>query len=379
MEHFDIDTPHRESAVSSTTTETVRQNRMKFVPKNGAAIRRLGERILQMQTVDGALPLGGPGAGGSRRVVPYFGHFGAWGLTLAFRATEEPHFRVAVRRWIEWNDARRNPDGTVYDYKGQPGAWESTKDYDSTDSYGSTYLELLDTFSRSPLPDSERTWLETRLPFAEQSVKAMLLTQQKNGLTTAKPTWPVMYTMDNTEVLRGLMAGMRLGTRLESSLSARHKSGAFVIGSKCAAEIKRVTAAIEKDLWDEPNACYLVGLQTDGGKMKGLSKWYPDIMANLMAIGWLPALPNWKRRHQALYTTLIAKFADSPETGIPSAIHSDGDLERLIWWGFAVKAQGDRPRLERIQVALRAFDTHLTRFTNPATLGHACRILAEEE
>jgi hypothetical protein len=271
---------------------------------------------------------------------------------------------------MEWNDTRRNPDGTIYDYQGKPGAWVSTKDYDSTDSYGSTYLELLNALAALPLPDTTRRWLRTRLPFARQAMDAMLLTQQKNGLTTAKPTWPVMYTMDNTEVLRGLLAA----AQFFKSESGRDP----VAAARAAAQVKRVTAAIAHDLWDAGNDCYLVGLQTDGGKITGLQKWYPDIMANLMALGWLVPEADPERRHPRLYNQLIKQFADSPESGIPLTLVTEEDMERLVWWGFAARAQKDEARFGRICAVLRTFDPKIHMFTNPAPLGHTCRLLAAE-
>jgi hypothetical protein len=326
------------------------------------AIVRAGELLLAMQTRDGALPLGAPGAP-ERRVVTYFGHLGARGLVLAYQAAGDRRFLDAVRHWVEWVDARRNPDGTVYDYTGREGAWKATGDYDSTDSYASTYLELMDTLARAPLPEGDRRWLLTRRSFARRSVDAMLLTLQKQDLTTAKPTWPVMYTMDNVEVLRGLRAG-------------EHFLGGDAPAARCREMAPRVEVAIANRLWDAGNGCYLVGLQTDGGRMTGLEKWYPDIMANLMAIGWLPPDASTAARNRVLYRRLAASFADAPETGIPAEAKGEGDLEHLAWWGFAARTAGDTARLANIRAALaRAVVSPDRHYTNPATLGHTCRLL----
>jgi hypothetical protein len=338
------------------------------------AVVRAGEMLLAMQTRDGALPIGASEAP-ERRVVPYFGHLGARGLVLAYEASaRDRRFLEATRRWVEWVDARRNPDGTVYDYTGREDAWKATGDYDSTDSYASTYLELIDALDRALLPDADRRWLRTRRPFARRSVDAMLLTLQRQDLTIAKPSWPVMYTMDNVEVLRGLRAGERfLGG--DGATDADRRAAA-----RCREVGARMEAAIARRLWDDANACYLVGLQTDGGRMAGLEKWYPDVMANLMAIGWLPTGASTDARNRVLYRRLVALFADAPGASIPGEARNEGEAERLAWWGFAARAAGDAVRLTKIRSALaQAILRPGSAFTNPATLGHACRLLSIAE
>jgi hypothetical protein len=329
-----------------------------------AALQTVTARILALQTTDGAIPLGGS-PDRPRRLVPYFANFGALGLVIAARIeTDGVRTKTlldSARRWTRWYDAHRNPDGTIFDYEGTTGAWKSTGKYDSTDSYASTYLEL-----QAALGGNERdgSWLRERYRFVRLSVAAMGLTRQKNGLTTATPKWPVMYTMDNVEVLRGLRAASRIAGKVKQSSDAK----------TWTALADQTEAALSRDLWDPQNRCYLVGLQTDGGTMKGLQKWYPDVMANLMAVGWLPG----SARNQSLYRKLAADFAPKPDSGIPASAQNEGGLERLVWWGFAARAAGDTARLQRIEGALVAADYKRLAITNPATLGHICRLLSPE-
>lgn len=313
-------------------------------------LRTITDRILALQTPDGAFSLG-------KRVVPYFGNFGALGLvTVAQNETDVAYKRRLLdtaRRWTHWYDAHRNPDGTIFDYEGTSGAWKSTGKYDSTDSYASTYLEL-----QAVLGDKDR------YPFVKRSVGAMGLTRQKNGLTTATPKWPVMYTMDNVEVLRGLRAAVHIAETLKQSGDAKHWS----------ALAAQTETAILRELWDTRNHCYLVGLQTDGGKMDGLKKWYPNMMANLMAVGWLPR----SERHRALYRRLVAEFSQTTDSGVPTVVQKEEDLERLVWWGFAAQATGDTSRCKQIEATLTKADYPRLAVTNPATLGHICRLLTAE-
>jgi len=99
-------------------------------------------------------------------------------------------------------------------------------------------------------------------------------------MTLAKPTYPVMYVMDNTETLRGLRSAHELAVALGDGTEKR----------RTQAEADRMESAIDSLLWDPSVPSYFIGIQTDGGKSGGLKDWYPDIMANLMAIAWLPPI-----------------------------------------------------------------------------------------
>ena len=229
----------------------------------------------------------------------------------------------------------------------------------STDSYASTYLELLGLLHRV---EPDPLWLRGRWQFVRRSVAAIVLTRQPNGLTTATPTYPVMYTMDNIEVLRGLRTAVALAKSFGSKSEV----------SQWSALADATESGIASKLWDYKENCYLVGLQVDGGRAAGLSKWYPDVMANLMAVGWLPK----SERRMQLYGKLVAKFADAPDTGIPHVVGNENALERLIWWGFAARTAGDRTRFPAIQATLRATDPTKLGVANPATVGHVCRLLS---
>ncbi len=319
--------------------------------------------LAAMQSPDGAFPMAKPGSADSSRVIPYFSSLGAFGLTVAAAETgdrkQRDQYVNAARRWAEWNDSRRNPDGTIFDHEGKSGAWKPTGKYDSTDSYASTYLELLGLLDRvAPNP----LWLRGRWQFVHRSVAAIVLTRQPNGLTTATPTYPVMYTMDNIEVLRGLRAAVALAKSLGNKAE----------GTEWNALADATESGIAGKLWDPKENCYLVGLQVDGGRAAGLSKWYPDVMANLMAVGWLPR----SERRMQLYGKLVAKFANAPDTGIPRAVSNEDTLERLTWWGFAARTAGDRTRFPAIQATLRATDLTKLAIANPATVGHVCRLLS---
>jgi hypothetical protein len=313
-----------------------------------APIDRYTTAIRAKQTTDGAIVMGTvtPTA---NHIVPYFANLAA--LALA----EAPGYTNlnAAKSWANFYRARMKADGTVDDQNGQPGAWTSTGTRDSTDSYASTFLEVMDAIRKR-----DPAWTKLRFNDITRAVGAIKLTLQPNGLTLAKPDWPVMYTMDNVEVWRGMNAAVRLATSAGKADSATAWT-AIAIG---------VEVAIERDLWDTVRGSYRIGIQPDGGKMEGLEQWYPDVMANLMAIGW--GKPS--TRHTALYTLLLQRFG----TNLPTVVQSEDDLDVLTWWAFAARARADKARFAALSSRLAAWDPAVVTTSNPALLGHVCRLLS---
>jgi hypothetical protein len=322
--------------------------------RSGSALIQAANRILQQQTQDGAIVMGAlPSQQAS--ITPYFANFAGLGLITAYRERHDARYLEAARRWVDWYAAHQNADGTINDYTGGPDAWKSTGDYDSTDSYAATYLELLLAIAGAT---REKEWLRTHYPSALHALAAIRLTLQPCGLTLAKPTYPVMYTMDNVETLRGLHAAAEIAGMVKDGVTA----------SQTAAMAHRMETAIQRDLWSASLHYYRIGVQPDGFRHEGLTKWYPDVMANLMAIAWL--LPT--EPHRALFKRLKTQFHPT----LPDVIHNEDDLEHLCWWGWAAKGVGDTALSAKIVGRLRGFDSALPEAINPGLLGHICRLLA---
>ena len=247
--------------------------------------------------------------------MPYFACLAALGLVAAGE-------KEAARRYLRWHDAHREPDGTLFDWERTDSGWRKLPDRDSTDSYAAVYLELAKALG------------ETR--FVAASLAVLRRERQENGLTIAKPDYPVCYTMDNVEVWRGLRA-----------------AGALK-------EADATLAAIERALWEESASCYRIAVQTDGGKQSAdLTQWYPGQMAQLLAIAWLPI----SERRRALYRRL--------PKALPKSASSEGDVDRLIWWGFAAQTVGDSATLTVVRRALTSLPDSLY---NTAFYGHILRL-----
>lgn len=315
-------------------------------------VSRFADEIVWRQASDGAIVMGQM-APKDNKVVPYFANLAAIGLVSAARDTGQKSYLAAGKRWAAWYAAHMNADGTLYDYAGRPGAWMSKGDFDSTDSYAGTYLELLEAISIS-----DKAWVAARYALVGKAVKAIRLTFQPNGLTLAKPKWPVMYVMDNVETARGLRAAAHIA-------KITHHAGDAKTWTSIAV---RMESAIETRLWNGSRQAYYVGVQQDGGRESGSGEWYPDVMANLMAVAW--GVPS--QRHRDLFKHLIATSGAL----IPASASTEEDLDRVVWCGLAARAADDRARSEAMATRLTGFDARKVSVYNTALLGHACRLLS---
>lgn len=314
------------------------------------------ELLLQHQAPDGALVQGSVTARRAR-VVPYFANLGALGLVAAGRATGDARCPEAARRWVHWYETHQNPDGTICDYVRTNDQWQATGACDATDAYAATLLEVCAALQRAA-PDA--AWLRQRRPVLERAVAALRLTLQPNGLTCARPGWPVMYTMDNIEVWRGLNAGAEMAGAL----------GDVAWQRELAERAARTGQALGRELFDEARQVYRVGVQTNGASMKDKGDWYPWVMANLMAVAELPSAP----RQRGLFEKLQREHAAM----MSSELRTAEAWDRLIWWGYAARGVGDARLHAAIVERLRTAAALLPTVSNPATLGRLCLVLAPD-
>lgn len=324
-------------------------------PGNLGAAKEAARLILAQQTEDGAITMGRLTEKDSQ-IISYFGCFAAQGLVAVYRKTHDAKLIEAARRWVAWYEAHQNPDGTIFDYTGHSGAWKSTGKYDSTDSYAAVYLDLLHDLNRAA-PDA--SWLKKRKRSIALAIKGIRLTMQPSGLTLAKPDYPIMYTMDNVETLLGLRAATELARALGNKTMAQD--------AKAMAD--RMEAAISSELWSSKESYYRIGVQPDGYKHEGLKAWYPDVMANLMAVAWLPP----SLRNRSLYKRVFAKFG----SGIPTQAKTKYDLGVLIWWGWAARGANDRATLAAIQNRFVGFERLCADGCDAGDLGHIARLCAQ--
>lgn len=327
-----------------------------------AALKTAADRIVSatyLQT-DGAISMGG-----GTQVNPYFSCHAVIGLAHACKIAKKPQYAQAMRGWLTWYAQHLNADGTIDDFTGSPGQWKPDASPDSTDAYAATFLEAL---SEAIPIVADAKWRKQMAPFATKAVGAMRLTlQKKYGLTTATPAYPVMYTIDNVEVWRG------------------ERSAAVIAGIDTADGKKRLgqadatLAAIRSLLRDKNDVFYLYGMQTDGyqfNAVKTMSNWYPEQMAQLAPIAWLPL----DSRHQDLYNQMKTQYFGA----LPLNVGETNDtwqikeekLGKLLFWAMAAETMGDKATATTLLDRMLDFDARMGAFYNVALYGWLCRAFA---
>jgi len=321
-----------------------------------ACLVPMAKAIRAQQRSDGAIVMGDRAP---YRLSPYVANYAALGLLDAYQITHDPSSLRAVKRWQEWYLAHLNVDGTIYDYSGDVGAWQPTNDYDSTDAYAATFMRLVWRYAQVA---KDPLWVRHLLTELPKLANAIRLTLQGDGLTTAEPNYPAMYTMDNVEVYQGWVASAQLAQKM-------HRADLAHIYGRLA---KATLHAIDTLLWVHDNrggGHFLIGIQPNGAsiEVKQPMVWYPDQMAQLMAIAWLPK----SSRTFGLYSALCRG-----ELKLPSIIITEDELSYVVWWALAAETVGDRPTLSRILQLLIAVPKTLPTVMDVGLEGHVCTILA---
>lgn len=151
----------------------------------------------------------------STRIVPYFSAFAVLGIIAA----DVDGAQETALNYINWYISRMNTKetdingvaGTVYDYytfvspdgktavdvRAMDLFGDSTKNYDSTDSYASTFIQILCAYTQK----YDKSFLDDKKDLIKTLTDVIYSTYCENlGLTGAKPDYMVCYLMDNCEV-----------------------------------------------------------------------------------------------------------------------------------------------------------------------------------
>ncbi len=261
-------------------------------------IRPEAERILAAQFSDGSIPLhyrsGADPEGEPVTVIPYFSHFAARGLLIAYRHSGDERFAQGARRWMQWYADHMNPDGTVNDYQGIYPDLRSTGDMDSTDSYAALYLTLLRDEAR--ISDAS-DFLYSMQDSVRRAVAALELTLQDDGLTFAKPSYRMKYLMDNIEVREGYAAAIEIADRLGWKKEKVRWQTAFDL----------LTRLLQEKFYSKDRQWFAFAID-EAGQTHFDTEYYPGIMAQCFALsdlppsGSVPAETLWKRIEKELFS-----------------------------------------------------------------------------
>ena len=168
------------------------------------------------------------------KITPYFANIAALGLVEANTAAS----RAGALKWMQWylghlNTASTNvPANSVFDYTydAATGTETPTGDFDSVDSYASTTLNLAFEAYSSGDPAlmgfvsaniGKYEAIANILNFTAP-IGVRVETGPDAGLTIAKPSYPIAYTMDNVEVYSGLADFAKLQTALGRAAEASY-------------------------------------------------------------------------------------------------------------------------------------------------------------
>ena len=211
------------------------------------------------------------------RISPYFCIMAINGLTR-YAQMCDPDFKdlALCDKYITWHISQMASDtGYINDFKGTYSDIKNTNDYDSTDSYGA-FLPLA-VWRQFALTD-DTAKMASRWDAIKRAIAAMISTLDKaDGLTIAKPTYPIKYAMDNSEVWEGYFCAAQIARVLGKNAEyAEYMKGA-----------QAMEAAIKKELWSNSKGPwrYVVG-KDNGNNLIGdwTDAYYPDGMANDMTL-----------------------------------------------------------------------------------------------
>ena len=262
-------------------------------PEDWKAIDHCLQIIRRCQTTDGMIRMNG--AGEPVWTVPYFSNCAAMALLAANDTRAYPQDVHDVQRWLLWYAKNQEPDGTICDRQGTLSAYESKGKRDSTDSYAATFLMLVWRYKQAingePSPEITNA--------AAKALAAIQAVVREDGLTIAKPDYPIKYLMDNTEVYGGLQEGASFFDSVGRKTEAE-KARAMALG------IARSLGAY----WSEEDRCFAYALDMNGKFSRGFSEPYPHGLAQLFALAHIAPV------QAGLWQTVNRRF-EPDSAGLP--------------------------------------------------------------
>jgi hypothetical protein len=280
---------------------------------------------------------------GKYKVIPYFTNMGLLGLL------EQPGYAPVVRNYMNWYFSHLNrtatenvPAGSVFDYVVETDkiTETATHDFDSTDSYASTFINLLRKYAEAT---GDTAYLLEHKEDIHLVAGAMLSTRQSDGLTWAKPAYRVKYLMDNTEVYKGLrdMEWICANVFGDEAAAARYRQ-----------HKEEVWTGIQNGLWSESRNAYAYAKMEDGTLLfPDWNSFYADAAAQLFPI-WTGVLAPDSERALQLYNTFNAHHPGWPQL-------TKGDAFPWALLAYTAAIMGDKARVDLFLRSVK--DTYIDR------------------
>ena len=255
------------------------------------------------------------------------------GLMGALRAAPASQLPL-VAGWLGWLARHIAPGGAsrgvVLDHWVRAGDFEEStcppglakhqcEAVDAFDSTAATTLLLADAYLQrgGDVMLIREPGMRAALEAAATTLQALTVT---DGMTLAKPSHPVVYTMDVVEVI----AGWRAWGRVQRDAYAQPQSAinSFAVAATAA-------AGLRKRLWHAPSHAWRVHLEAAAPQR---SRWYPDTVAQAWPLLWgVDAGPPG--RAAEAWRQAIAPWQRNPHWA-----RSTADPEGFLWPAVAVAA-----------------------------------------
>lgn len=310
-------------------------------------VRAARDYLLSCRLPEGAIGVY-PAREGVNWVNPYFADYAALAL---LRCGEYD----AVREYILWHIDRLNPSEkdingmsyTIYDYQitlreGELMKRVSTGDYDSIDSYAASFLVLLNEYRKA----TGDTALICEKDGFVGGVIQLLTRLFEDGLTLARPDYPMHYLMDNCEVAQALGAAAELIDVVVAEKRPDSRSWPKM-KQTCLEQRQRLLERVEA-LWVEEAQAYPYALSPQGETfMPGAGVLYPDAVSQLCPILFGLLSPDTPRAE-----TIYRRFCEDWPWEKPS-----GENDSL--WAMAVCAAAAMGDTYRVAAYMKGFREYM--------------------
>jgi hypothetical protein len=238
-----------------------------------AVVRADADWVLSGQCPDGAIANHPPDG----TVQPYLANFAALGLLRAATVTGDVRYSAAAWHWLSWYQGHMDASGFIDDWTNSGCHLRDGGVRDSTDAPAGLFLLTLLAaqrgFPRGAGGAPELPGFSAGITAALGAIEA---TQDTDGLTWAKPGYPVKYLMDQSEAYAGLVAAGELGRML----------GSAGIVERATRDATRMRQGVD-GLWDPVAGSYVWAVHADGQRDGATwSVLIPDALQQVWAVAF---------------------------------------------------------------------------------------------
>ncbi|MGC4043633.1 MAG: hypothetical protein QM758_07485 [Armatimonas sp.] len=166
------------------------------------AIENCLDIIRGCQLPDGAFCMMKEAPGADIWIPPYFANHAALALVAAYQWKKDPADLSRVKNWLSWCVRHQATDGYLPDFVGKPTDYKiSAMVVDAWDSSAALFLLVLGRYYRA----GGKVTGELVTAAKKALVCIQKVTDKADGLTWAKPDYPIKFFEDNIEVYAGLI------------------------------------------------------------------------------------------------------------------------------------------------------------------------------